>query len=344
MGYTARLFNPESDKEGLLQLWNEGLRSPSKERYEAMYAPCGVRHIITWLLFYDKQSNPVGCLSLIPRKFNISGQDIMCGINCDIIVTKRHRTLGPAVILLESLIKECQNYGFEALMAMPNNMSRPIFTRVGYKQFGAVCRWSKILLTEGKLKARIKNAFLRKVAAGLADFFLRWLMGGFAELACGCMGKNLKAVNAAFNQSAIDFMKMDARGEEHDFAYLQWRFGKLRSNESQLYSLYDGDTLFGFVVYFHQGREAIVEYMYVYSEKNVNTLFACFIGKMRKLRMETISIPYFSAGRLRKNFRQMGFLRRDRRQVFLRAINKSLDETFSLLLKDWSLFETDLDL
>ena len=344
MGYTVRLFNPVDDKEGLLRLWNEAVQNPSAARYEAMYAENAFNRIVTWLLFYDTQANPVGCLSLLSHRFNISGQEVLCGINCDIVVTKRHRTLGPAVILLESLMRECQSYGFKALLAMPNNMSRPIFIRAGYKQFGAVYRWSKILKTEEKLKVKIKNYFLRKVIAILANFFLKWALCGGIQWFYGYLGRKLKVINVPLNQFRLDYNIEDGYGIECSSAYLQWRFGRVGSNESQVFSLYRGDALFGFIVYFLQRQEAIVEYMFISPSENMNILLSGFIDKMRQLRIEVISIAYFSAGRLQKNFRQMGFLQRDSREVFLYTVNKDLNDAFSGLIKDWSLFESDLDL
>lgn len=344
MGYMVRLFNPDADKDGLLRLWNESVRNPSSARYGAMYEDSAFKRITTWLLFHDRQVDPVGCLSLMSRKFSISGQDVLCGINCDIVVTKRHRTLGPAVILLESLIKECKDYGFKALLAMPNNMSRPIFVRAGYKGFGAVCRWSKLIRTEEKLKTKIENVFLRKIAAGLIDFFLRWALGGIQQCFYGYLGNKLKVVNTPLDRLAIDFDKDEIRAEECSCAYLKWRFARVGGDGACVYSLYRGDALFGFVVYSFKEQEVIIEYMFVSPQENVNILLAGFIHKMRQLRALVISIAYFSAGGLRKNFRRMGFLQRASREVFIYTIDKGLDDAFSGLLNGWSLFESDLDL
>lgn len=344
MGYMVRLFNPDTDKEGLLRLWNESVRNPSAARYEAMYEDSAFKQIITWLLFHDKQVNPVGCLSLMQRKFNILGQDVLCGINCDIVVTKRHRTLGPAVILLESLIRECRDYGFKALLAMPNNMSRPIFVRAGYKQFGAVCRWSKVLRAEEKLKIKIKNVFLLKITAGLTDFFLRWTLGCISQRISGCLREKLRVVNVPLEQLKMDFNKDEDGGAGCSCAYLKWRFARVGSNGSQIYSLYHGDALFGFIVYFLKGQEVVIEYMFVSEEENINILLAGFIDKMRLLRAGVISIIYFNAGKLWKNLRWMGFLQRDSRDVFLYTVDKGLDGALPGFLKEQSLFESDLDL
>ncbi len=344
MGYMVRLFNSDTDKEGLLRLWSESVRNPSAVRYEAMYADSAFRWITTWLLFHDRHADPVGCLSLMSRKFNVSGQDTLCGINCDIVVTRRHRTLGPAVILLESLIKECKDYGFKALLAMPNNMSRPIFIRAGYKEFGAVCRWSKVIRTEEKLKTKIKNVFLRKITAGLFDFFLRWVFGGIPQWFYGCLSDKLKAVNAPLDQLTINFDNDGTCAPECSCAYLKWRFARVGGDASQAYSLYRGDALLGLVIYSFKEQEVIIEYMFVSPNENINVLLAGFIYKMRQLRAQVISIAYFSSGKLRRNFQQMGFLQRASRAVFIYTIDKGLDGAFSGLLKEWSLFESDLDL
>jgi len=341
MPYIAKLFDSRVNKIGLLNLWEErGMAAPS-HRYEAMYEFDGFDHITTWLLFHDKHTLPVGCLSLLPRRFEIFGKDVLCGVNCDIIVTKRHRTLGPAVILLESLMKECKDLGFKVLLAMPNEMSRPIFIRAGYKPLGAVCRWSKVLRSKNKLKIKIKNIFARKIIFGFADFFLKFTVDSGAYWRWRSIRKEVKIKDTPFS-SQQELFCHDGDGE-HAQAYLLWRFGRLNCKGSKVLSLYHDDVLLGYVIYYAEQKEAVIEYISSAVKDNMNIVLIAFAEKMRQGGIEVVSTDYYSAGRLRKNFQQAGFLYRSQREVFTYSVDKNLENAISNIT-DWSLFECDLDL
>ena len=106
MAYSIKRYNRQKDKEGLIGLWQNGLNEPSLQRYEWLYEYNNEELINTWLLFHDQEKEPVGCASLLTRDFLGKKSTIKVGINCDMIIAQKHRTLGPAVMLLKTILKE----------------------------------------------------------------------------------------------------------------------------------------------------------------------------------------------------------------------------------------------
>ena len=101
--YSLKMFEFPGDRGILLDLWYNNLAKPSNERFESMYGKNEHVPIHTWLLHYNGET-VVGCASLAKHNFIIREQSVVVGINIDMIVVKRHRTLGPASILLKTLL------------------------------------------------------------------------------------------------------------------------------------------------------------------------------------------------------------------------------------------------
>src|SRR3989339_881502 len=125
MSYTVRLLDPTQDRDGLLALWSANIKTPSTARYDAIYRDNVVFPIRTSLVYHSDEMLPVGSCSLFFRLLRCGKTDHLIGINFDMMVNRKHRTLGPALMVLKALMKESVP-GCAMLLAMPNRMSQPI--------------------------------------------------------------------------------------------------------------------------------------------------------------------------------------------------------------------------
>lgn len=344
MAYSIRLFDKKKDKEGLIAIWQHGLNQPSLQRYEWLYEYHAIERMNTWLLFHDQEKEPVGCASLLAREFYVNKGKIKVGINCDMIIKQKHRTLGPAIILLKAILEDYQKLGYNLLLAIPNRMSQPVFKRVGYSKIGNVERWSKILYSEIKLKRKVKSIFLRKIAGSIIDYILKLMSAELFVLVLRQKIVNkLKEKNEVLAQFEVNSALENIISAVRTPEYLKWRHFSFKK-DANVFSLHDKNSLFGYIVYYFDDKEVIV--LEVYLNKylsNYLVLLALFIRKMRLLKAESISISYFGDKQMQKIFRKLGFMPRDRREVFMHVSSINYEDLF-LSKQGWSLFESDLDL
>ena len=177
MAYQTRAFNMEEDKGKLSILWQEKSEKNLQRRFDYMCGSRANRQVKTSLLFDEKSQETVGCLSLFTHTMRVQNKNFKLGVNCDMFVKKEHRLLGPAVILLKSLIKSAQEEGYQALLAMPNKMSAPVFQRVGYARIGELYRWVKVIDFEDKLAGKFKNKVALRIVSVFFNAFLEFFPG-----------------------------------------------------------------------------------------------------------------------------------------------------------------------
>lgn len=342
--YSVKKFNTQKDKADLLSIWKKGLDRGTADRFEWMYELDFHCEVLTWLLRY-KNKQVVGAASFFKRSFNINNRLISLGINVDMIVEKRHRTLIPAIILLNNIKLQSENHNCEALLAMPNKKSEPIFKKSGYVKIGSAYRWSKVLRSEEKFSGRIKSLFLRKIISKLFDIysasmgwcglFYRWKFYFYKKRFKGIISF---AGNFEINKAYSPVKTMDCSPE-----YFHWRYNPKTGSNSQVFALYNKEQLIGFVIYYQKEKHIVVEDICVCDKELFKVLLIYFIDKMNVLKMSSVSILFFGKKYAKDVFIKLGFFKRQSRSVFLYSSDEDIhDELQNENL--FCLFDGDLDL
>jgi len=345
MGYHVRKFFFEKDKEQLFQLWKEVLRKPELKRLQALYKDNSYGVTSTWMIFHNESEKPAGSLSVFPRQLDINGESVLVGVNCDIIIQKQHRTLGPAIMMLNALVKGAQDLGYQVLLAMPNQMSQPVFKRAGYIRIGSAFRWSKILKCEEKIQPIIPNKHVIKLVSPLIDIllyrvsFIQW-----ANLRYRGILKEMKIViDKVGNASILEGMS-DNRGVRSSADYLKWRYTDVGTSNSKVFLLKSGDSkLFGYIIFFVQNDVVIVEQISSSGAHSEEILLSRFLHEMYIQKARSIQINYFGTQRYEYLLKKFCFIKREPRDVFINIIDEKLREN-TPDFRDISLFDGDLDL
>ena len=346
MGYTTRKFNFEQDSEDLFCLWNEILKYPGSQRMVNMFTENSYGKSAAWLIFYNGVENPVGSVAVFPCKAILNGKQILLGVNCDMLILKKHRTLGPALMVLKALIKGCDEYGYQALLAMPNEKSQPVFKRVGYKKIGTAYRWSKVLKSKDKISAIIKWRFPRKAVASFVDLVLKfasidpWIKFRYFNLWKNSIekGVTIEQVLIPKNPAVENILKKSPE-------YLKWRYATgLCQGDPEIFALYCKEQLLGYVIYTLDDKEVIVqEFFLPGSDSGIHVLLSKFIKKMYGQKHSAISILHYGPEHFEKMLKQHGFMKREGRDVFVNIFEPKNSDFFASL-SNVSWFEGDLDL
>jgi len=350
MSYQVQKFKFQEQKELLFSMWKKHLMNTNKQRLQELYTGFGSPEVITLLINYREDAS-VGAVSLMERILSLNDKKVKIGVNFDMMIDKKHRTLGPALKLLKSLIQEAEDRNYQALLAMPNKMSEPIFARAGYELIGRVYRWSRVINFNAKLKKIIKFEFARKIAGLFLKIYWFFRYDLLNSLSCVFAKTKivLKEYNLEDNDNLDRISRLDKKGLEYPRNYLEWRFGKVSPFKNKfLYVSRKGkaEENVGFIIYrIDKGdNTAYLESFSIQGDSKTVKMAVCeFIKIMKEERVGSISVTFYGNNCMEKILRKTGFVKRESRPVYVYSKNKDLKK----YLKENKIllfFESDLDL
>jgi hypothetical protein len=349
MTYAIQQFHLRKDYAELLKLWQSVLKNSSPDRLNCMYNDNSYGQPVTWLVLHGSDLIPVGGVSVFPCQMVIDGTKYTIGINCDMLMLKEHRTLGPIMMALKALVKGCTELGYQFLLAMPNKRSQPVFKRIGYQKIGTAYRWSKVLRCEDKLLRFVKYYFLQKIIGRCVNSVLQYMslelwvrFRYFKMWNYGCVEKLTASKDIEF---AGSFYSASMLNKNSDF--LKWRYSEsLCQGNPVVFSLLCNQNLLGCVIYTCDGKEVIVQN--VISDHNavgaMGLLLSKFATNMRGQGYKSISMLHFGPAHFEKLLRRLGFLRREGRDLFVNNLLHQNKRDLASALEKVSWFEGDLDL
>ena len=331
MSYDVRQFSAKADKQGLMALWAECLNHPetANRRYTALYESNPGQKVHTWLLEDSKSTMPVGCMSLFEREVPWQGGVARVGIHFDVMVTKRHRTLGPAMQLLNGLLNDVKNLELQALIGMPNELSVSLIKRAGYDFFGNLDRFCHLFKTGQFIINALLNVYsMHLLKKGL---YFQTFKDAFEQPV---------SLNV-FEQEHIPYA---CHGFKASRPYMEWRYRDMGAPGTTLFFLSLKDRPLGYAIYRIEERKGFIDNIGVFGQdRDLTPLLLRFIDKIRQDGVDSLSASYLSNGPLAHLFRSLGFFRRESRGVYLKLIDPSLIPLF----EDpsvWSFFDSDLDM
>lgn len=345
MSYRVRKFSFDQDKEQLFNLWGQVLDSPDRKRLNDLYTDNGYGQPSTWLVIHDETDTPVGSASVFPRKIMSAGQPVLIGINCDMLILKKHRTLGPALILLKTLIRESEDIGYQVLLAFPGEKAKVVFKRTGYKNIGPAFRWAKVLNSKEKFASFFSNTAILNFLSFLSNSALRvitlefWARIFYPQLWLESIGEQLSLEEMYFPESSSDDNQLIKNNR-----YMKWRYNLLRPEKAEVFVLSRLSNVMGYIVYTSTGYEAIIHDLF-FSEPsgNFHVLMAKFIEKIRGQGMHTVSLLYFGPYALTRKLKLHGYMKREARDLFLKSFGTHFIDN-STTIADISFFDGDVDL
>lgn len=157
------------DREAVLHIWHGNLGQDARMRakYDWFYLGCPFGAPLVQLLYQGTGSVPVGVCSAGRRRMRWQGREISAGVLVDLAVNREHRSLGPALMLQQSLI-ETGRRELDLLYGFPNPKAAPVFKRIGYRKLGEMQRHARVLKHARYLRRRMP-AFAALPLGMLAD-------------------------------------------------------------------------------------------------------------------------------------------------------------------------------
>ena len=345
MGYRVKRFFFDHDKEQLFSLWRQVLGNPDIKRLNDMYADNGYGQPSTWLLIHDGTDAPIGSASVFPRRIISAGESVLVGINCDMLMLKKHRTLGPALILLKALIKESEELGYQALLAFPGEKAKVVFQRTGYKNIGPAFRWAKILNSKEKLSKFFSNTAALNTFSLLSNSILKlitfesWARILYPKVWMKSIGRQLSLEEMDFPESSSERSQLVKNNE-----YMNWRYRLLRPEPPKVFVLFLSGNLMGYIFYSSTENEVIIYDLFFAELPGIfHVLMAKFINSIRKKELNSVSLLYFGPQSFTEKLKLHGFIKREGRDLFFKNFGSHFTD-HAATLKDIYFFDGDVDL
>lgn len=355
--YRIIAVTPDSDKKSrdkyindILSLWKNNLSNSSYERFHWLYKENSARNTRTWLAIDDSDKRIVGCNSLYPRYILKNGERLRMGIAIDFAVEKKHRVYGPALKIQREITDNIRKEGFDFTFAWPNEASKGVFLRAGYRILGEAINWVKPLKTEPQLIKYIKVPFIAKALGYCVDkvlcFVDRWVVIKVPQyLTPQILKSSDERFDILWERGKASYNIIGEKSSD----YLNWRYANCKTEVFQFFCLIDKESqaLRAYLVYSLKDNIAKIWDLFALSYGEIVYLLSEFVREMRKVKVNSISITYLENNRLKKIIRKLNFSKRLTRRTCAVFIDKSYseeDREYVLDKNNWFLLEGEMDL
>ncbi len=232
--YSIKKVERNDELTDLFDIWENNLKlfSTAEEKYMWFCMENPFRQGDCYLLYpegIDKKA--VGTAGIGYRRMKLNDHISMAGLLGDLAVDKKHRTLGPALMLQRKLC-QCHSSHVSIIYVLPNKEASIVLKRIGYKKVAEIQRYAKIVHFEPYIKRFIRIKFLYKSLSFLLDLvnYLRscetWkcLPKGYQS----SISDNIDSrFDVLWERASVAFQCISVR----DSKFLNWRFKKCPEKE-----------------------------------------------------------------------------------------------------------------
>ncbi|QYZ65144.1 MAG: GNAT family N-acetyltransferase [Gammaproteobacteria bacterium (ex Lamellibrachia satsuma)] len=353
MKYSVKKADLKKDKEVIIRFWNDN--HDQNKALDAKFAwiyegnPDGAAHV--WMLIHEDENEVVGLASVFYKGVLVGEVPYKAGIGGDFFVRKEHRSLGPALMLVDTIAKSEEIEDIDFLYAFPNDAARLIFRRVGYKKLGSLVGRVRVFQTKKYLVKKGVPESLAGIICPITDYLM----------------KAISPETWDFNFGRYHYKVIDELGSDYDelrsglniyksvvvpkksLDYMNWKYGLDPDQKNEFFCLYkrEDDSLVGCVAFsvsdgFAEIRDLVVNDEY----PTLNDLIHRFLEYSRKLDVRGVRYVLLENSRIEKDLSRFDFFpQKNRRDVVVLVKNKELltNEVSILDRKRWIFFNTDQD-
>ena len=335
-------------KNEQIQLWKNNLKNISDSRYNWFYEENPYAVPLTVLAKAENDS-VVGSCSLYARDLIGNNSVMRIGIASDFAINEKHRVYGPALKMQRLLVEEGLKQNFDLLFAFPNNNSRALFQRVGYKKLGAINNGVKVLKSKRWISRKVSN----KLISTLISLFVDWSFWVFDHVVYLLNGSGYRVESGFATADDYDGLWERAKNNypivgEKSAQYLKWRYVDNPSKEYNFFNVYNKQReLKGFVVYSIANTQVTLEELFVESPSlKIGFLLSKFILFVRKQKADQINFGYLGFPSVLNEFKKhLFFIKPENRFcLILPSTDHTADSTKLFNTNNWFLFESEMDL
>lgn len=308
------------DRDTVLAIWHGNLGESERMRakYDWFYLGAPGDPPLLRLLRHEPDGSWAGACAAGRRRMLLHGREILGGVMVDLAVTPAHRTLGPAMMLQQCIV-EAGRSELDVLYGFPNPRAAAVFKRIGYRHWGDIVRYARVLRYSRYVRRRLP-APLAPVAGWLLDTAARTrdLLRRLRQPATKTAWSNVsdERIDALWGTSAPN----DALTAVRDARHVRWRFD-LSPVARTRYLLVtrpgDGTLLAWFATQVEGDALFVRDFWSDDADRGVGMHYIdALVRAARRAGHASISVEIAArAGRI-ANWKSMGFVARGQRPVF----------------------------
>lgn len=349
MSYSIVEGHIAQHKTVLNSMWKRNQSDFTPERYSWLYEKNPSGAPVIYLLQYEKDFSFVGAITLFPRKIFYNGKKVNAYICGDLVVDKQHRSLGPALSLIKSAIRRCDEDAPCILLGIPNTKSENVMLRAGFEILADYCVMTKLIKSNCYLSKLIHSQFFSGILSFLVDQLLALRYGkllrlGKSQYTTEVLSRFDKRFDYVFDTAITSNSFIGERSAQ----YLTWRFHNSPYNQSEIFGLSVKDTtqISSYLVYHvaHQ-RAYISDLAFDTTDNSLTNLLANFSVEMKSRGCSAISVTFSGNPSLIDIFHNNGYFLRttNNRVIIYSSLN---DENLFNTIKagQWHLTPADNDI
>ena len=334
--------------QAILDIWKENLLDPpsTPEKFVWYYQNNPLGKGQCWLLLEKDSGEFIGTAGLGLRAVEISGKRLVIGLASDFAVKRRHRTVGPAVMLQKRLATEVGK-SLPAIYVIPNKAATPIMQLCGFKKVGELIRYVKVLNIDSYMYERFSYRLFVFMISKPIDYLMN-LTSRDAWYSCPVdrVSKSMSAFDSRFDE-----LWKRARGSfkiigERSSEFLRWRYQECPTAKFEIFGLLDRSErqLHAYIVSYHRGKSLNIADLLFDSPEALKTILLLFLKEMRHQGQRSVNISMMAPAYVMRVLTDMGFLPRGEARSFL--VHSEMDQTVNQIMKssdNWYLLSGDND-
>lgn len=313
MGYSIYKGDIEKDKHEILRFWKENHTKTLDNKYAWIYEGNPAGKAIVWILKDEISQQIAGMAVIFLRRYSVCGIDMLAGVNGDFLVSKTHRTLGPAMMIQRSIMSSVDNGDVDFIYGFPNKNAEPVTKRIGFECLGETIRLVKIFKTAPILTKMRWPGWLITVTAPLLDLALKIVfIDKWPVRNNGYICREIKKVDDSFNQLWVELKSLHKVVGDRSASVIAWKYLNDPDDDNKIFAMYGKDflKLKGYVVYRLDAESIEIRDLAVSEgRKALKALIANFVRYVSPIGSKSITITMLKNDYIVGILKRFGFAR-----------------------------------
>jgi hypothetical protein len=344
MNITVRAADIEADRQPIIDGILAHLNSAaSGMRFDWLYKnnPFGFPRV--WLAVEAEEGTIVGALAAFRRPVYIERRKEVAWVLGDCWVTKRYRSLGPALILQRACLSEIASSAVRFCYDFPSVGMVAVYKRLGFPITGRMYRLAKLLRVDRKIREMVKLPAVDRAVSVIGNTVLKAM--SVTRLSDSSMEISTHTGPYGEEFTILDREQQGRLGicTQRSAEYLNWRYLHNPLALHECVTVHRYGKLIGYVIFFQVGEDAVVVDLFGQEDQAmVKGLLSDVAARLTARSVMTLSVwlnefhPWLSW------YEEMGFRVRDSAPIVC-IPSSSFANAVNVQSTNWFLMQGDRD-
>lgn len=326
MSYEIIKADIDQDRDAIIEFWDSHNEKTIKPKFDWFYKDNPDGEATTFLVKHAETPGYVGMASVFPRKFAYKDELYTAGIQGDFFIQNKHRTFGPALMLIRTIINSISELDLDFLFAFPNRKAEPIFRRAGYDYLGSTKKYTRLFKIERLLtdKTPIPDS-LAKLISPVTNQLVNlsypdaWTfnLGRFSARVTDKLDFNMDHLLDEYQKSWFTSLKTTT--------YLSWKYEQDPDDENQFFYITNrSNQVVGCIIFCfeHPNLIQIREILHTQDQYTLSALIGLFFKHMNRDNCEYAYAQLYEHSGILRAYNNLDLTIADQGRKVACALNK----------------------